>query len=233
MATSHESEDREPQNSRTTVSKRRRSFWFDPRFAIGLVLVVVSVLGVDALVNAANASVDVLAARSTFTPGERVHASDLVPTSVRVSRTAGLYLQASDVPSAGLIVTRSVAAGELVPHTAVGSRVGQFLTSVVVTVDSALAASISPGSRVDLWSAEPASATDADGASVAPGSYAAPTVLVSSAIVVRLVDPKTLVASDGSSVELLMPKSDTATVLDAIANGAVLSVLPVDLPLGQ
>ena len=28
-------------------------------------------------------------------------------------------------------------------------------------------------------------------------------------------------------------KGDTATVLDAIANGAVLSVLPVDLPLGQ
>ena len=68
---------------------------------------------------------------------------------------------------------------------------------------------------------------------VAPGSFAAPTVLVSSAIVVRLVDQKNLVASNGSSVELLMPKADTATVLDAIANGAVLSVLPVDLPLGQ
>ncbi len=232
MAASRESEDREPQN-RGATPKRRRSFWFDPRFAIGLVLVVVSVLGVDALVNAANASVDVLAARSTLTPGQRVHASDLVPTSVRVGRTAGLYLRASDVPSAGLVVTRSVAAGELVPHTAVGSQVGQLLTSVVVTVDGVLAASIVPGSRVDLWSAQPATATDEDGASVAPGSYAAPTVLVSSAIVVRLVDQKTLVASNGSSVELLMPKSDTATVLDAIANGAVLSVLPVDLPLGQ
>lgn len=227
MATS-----REPHDTGTSP-KRRRSFWFDPRFAIGLVLVVVSVLGVDALVNAANASVDVLAARFTLTPGERVHASDLVPTSVRVGRTAGLYLQASEVPSAGLVVTRSVAAGELVPHTAVGSRVGQRLTSVVVSVDSALAASIAPGSRVDLWSAQPASASGDDGSSVAPGSYAAPTVLVSSAIVVRLVDQKNLVASNGSSVELLMPKSDTATVLDAIANGTVLSVLPVDLPLGQ
>jgi hypothetical protein len=232
MAASRESQDRESQVTET-VPKRRRLFWFDPRFAIGLALVVVSVLGVDALVNAANASVDVLAARSTLTPGERVHASDLVPTSVRVGRTAGLYLRESDVPSAGLVVTRSVAAGELVPHTAVGSQVGRSLTSIVVAVDSALAASIVPGSRVDLWSAQPATATDGDGASVAPGSYAAPTILVSSAIVVRLVDQKTLVASNGSSVELLMPKSDTATVLDAIANGAVLSVLPVDLPLGQ
>jgi hypothetical protein len=190
-------------------------------------------VGVDALVNAANASVDVLAAHATLTPGERVHASDLVPTSVRVGRTAGLYLQASDVPSSGLVVTRSVAAGELVPHTAVGSQVGQFLTSVVVSVDSALAASILPGSRVDLWSAQPATASGDDGTTAAPGTYAAPTVLVSSAIVVRLVDQKNLVASNGSSVELLMPRADTATVLDAIANDAVLSVLPVDLPLGQ
>jgi hypothetical protein len=220
-------------SSEGTVSKRRRSFWFDPRFAIGLVLVIVSVIGVDALVNAANASVSVLAARSTLTPGERVHASDLVPTSVRVGRTASLYLEASDVPSAGLIVTRAIAAGELVPHTAVGSEVGEFLTSVVVSVPNALASSIVPGSRVDLWSAAPASASDDGTATGGAGSYAAPTVLVSSAIVVRLVDQKNLVASNGSSIELLMPKGDTATVLDAIANGAVLSVLPVDLPLGQ
>jgi hypothetical protein len=232
MAASRESEDRE-QQPRGATQKRGRSFWFDPRFAIGLALVVVSVLGVDSLVNAANASVEVLAARSTLTPGERVHASDLVPTSVRVGRTAGLYLHASDVPSVGIVVTRSVAAGELVPHTAVGSQVGQLLTSVVVTVDGALAVSIVPGSRVDLWSSQPASPTNDSGASTAPGAFDAPTVLVSSAIVVRLVDQKTLVASNGSAVELLMPKSDTATVLDGIANGAILSVLPVDLPLGQ
>jgi hypothetical protein len=218
--------------------QRRRSFWIDPRFVVGIVLVVVSVLGVDALVNAANASVNVLAARSALTPGERVHATDLVPTSVRVGRTAGLYLQAADVPSAGVVVTRAVAAGELVPHSAIGSEAGTLLTSVVVSVDGALAASIAPGSRVDLWASQPADAADTGADGTAPadggaGAYAAPTVLVSSAIVVRLVDQKNLVASNGSSVELLVPKSDTASVLDAIANGAVLNVLPVDLPVGQ
>jgi hypothetical protein len=213
--------------------RRRRTFWFDPRFAIGLVLVVASVLGVVALVNAANASVDVLAARNTLTPGERVHASDLVATSVRVGRIAGLYLRPTDVPSAGLIITRAVAAGELVPHSAVGSEAGKSLTSLVVNVNGALAASISPGSRVDLWSAQQAQSTASDGAEPGTGSFEAPAVLVSSAIVVRLVDQKNLVSSNGSSVELLVPKSDTASVLDAMANGAVLSVVPVDLPLGQ
>jgi len=219
-----------------SAPSRRRSAWLDPRLAIGLLLVVASVLGVVALVDAANASVEVLAARSTLTPGQRVHKSDLVPTSVRVGHTAALYLTPSDIPAAGLIVTRAVSAGELVAHTAVGSQAGKSLTSIVVSVGGTLAASIDAGSRVDLWSSAPADAA-ADGEGSAPagaaGSFAAPTVLVSSAIVVRIVDQKNLVASSGSSVEVLLPKSQVAMVLDAIANGAVLSVLPVDLPLGQ
>jgi hypothetical protein len=232
---------------------RRRRIWFDPRFAVGLILVVVSVLGVVGLVGAANASVDVLAARTSLSPGERVHASDLVPTSIRVGRTASLYLRQSDVPVTGVIITRSVSAGELIPHSAVGSQAGANLTSLVVATPSALPASVVPGSRVDLWAAVQASeqadgddGTDADGTADAgtgdsgdaptdggAGSFAPPSVLVSSAIVVRIIDQKQLVASSGSSVELLVPKADVAAVLDAVANGAILSVVPVDLPLGQ
>lgn len=232
--------DREPQadiRTNTGVQRRRRSFWFDPRFAIGVGLVVVSVLGVVGLVSAANASVDVFAARSSLAPGERVHAADLMATSVRVGRTAQLYLKVSDVPAAGVIITRAVAAGELVPQSAVGSEAGVELTSVVVSVNAALASSVVSGSRVDLWSADQTSASDTGGGADAgdggAGSFAPPTVLVSSAIVVRLIDQTQLVESSGSSIELLVPKADTASVLDAIANGAVLSIVPVDLPLGH
>jgi hypothetical protein len=219
-------------------TSRRRSFWVDPRFAIGLVLVVVSAGGVVALVSSANASVDILAARATLTPGEHVTAAELVPTSVRVGTTERLYLRAKDVPAAGVVMTRAVAAGELVPQSAVGSEGGAGLTSVVVSVNSALAASVAAGSRVDLWSAAQAGAQadagDSGAAPVAPGSFEPPTVLVGSAIVVRIIDQKNLVTTGaGSSVELLVPKASTASVLDAIANGAALSIVPVDLPLGQ
>ena len=238
-------------------TRKKRALWLDPRFAIGLVLVVVSVLGVVGLVGAANASVDVLAAHSALTPGERVHASDLVATSVRVDATAALYLRASDVPSAGVVVTRAFSAGELIPRSAVGSEAGLDLTSVVVSESTPLAASVVSGARVDLWSADASGSdagadgsgsdsTDADTSDGSSGSgtsggsgdglsggFAPPTVLVSSAIVVRIIDSKSLVDTAGSSVELLVPKSDVAIVLDALANGAVLSVIPVDLPLGH
>ena len=219
---------------RAATAGRRRSRWFDPRFFVGLLLVACSVLGVVGLVGAANASVDVLAARTALTPGERVRASDLVPTSVRADRTADLYLRASQVPSAGVIVTRPITPGELVPRSAVGSEAGLDLVSVVIGVNSPLAASVTSGARVDLWSAAASTPSDADvGAAGGSGSFAPPTVIVSSAIVVRLVDSKSLVDTDGSSVELLVPKRKIAGVLDAIANGAILSVVPVDLPLGE
>jgi hypothetical protein len=204
-------------------TRSRRRFWFDPRFAIGVVLVIASVAGVVGLVSSADASVDVLAARTTLTPGEQVSADDLVPTSVRAGQAERLYLRAKDVPADGVVITRAVAAGELVPSSAVGSAAGLQLTSVVVPVNTELAASIGPGSRVDVWSARAVDST----------SFAAPTVLVSSAIVVRIIERKQLVADQaGGSVELLVPRFSTAGVLEATANGAALSIVPVDLPLG-
>jgi hypothetical protein len=205
------------------VDRKRRSFWFDPRFAIGLALIVVSVLGVLALVSSADSSIDVLAARGALTPGQRVTLSDLVPTSVRAGSTEKLYLRASGVPSAGVVITRAVSAGELIPVSAVGSAAGRRLTSVVLSTNTPLAASIGPGSRVDVWSASRGDGND----------YGTPSAIASSATVVRMVEQKNLVATAGASIELLVPRSSIARVLEAIANGAAITVLPVDLPLGK
>jgi hypothetical protein len=210
--------------TRNVADKKRRSFWFDPRFAIGIALVVVSVLGVVGLVSAADSSIDVLAARATLTPGQHITADDLVETSVRAGQVERLYLRGSQVSSAGVVITRTIHAGELVPASAVGSAAGLQLTSVVVALNATLPASVGPGSRVDVWSARQDDSNN----------FAAPTVLVSAAVVVRIVEQKNLVAATtGSSVELLVPRFVTASVLEAMANEAALSVVPVDLAMGQ
>jgi hypothetical protein len=195
---------------------------------IGVVLIVVSVVGVVALVRSSGSSVVVLAARNTITPGTRVSVSELVPTSIRPG-TERLYLRASQVPTGGLIVTRTVSAGELVPVSAVGSDSGASRTSVVVSTGTPLAQSIAPGARVDVWAAVPVEESVS-----ASGKFAAPRVIASKAIVVRLVTPKGFIdTGTGSSVELLVPRASTARLLEDIANGAAISVLPVDRPLGQ
>ena len=91
----------------------RRSL--DPRLLIGLALVVASVAGVVALLSAVDESVAVLAAGEDLSPGDRIQARDLVPVEVRLDAAARHYLLPGDLPAGGLVVTRSVGEGELVP----------------------------------------------------------------------------------------------------------------------
>ena len=200
---------------------RRARFWFDPRFAIGLLLIVASVGGVVAIVGAADATVQVYTARAALAPGDHIDESDLALTGVRVDGAERLYLLPRDLPGDGFEVTKPVARGELVPASAVGSAEGARQTSIVVAVDGELAASIGPGVSVDVWSARESEA----------GIFEAPTVIVSSATVVRLVDSQGFVVDNGAvSIEVLVPRTRVARVLEAVANSDAISVVPSSLP---
>lgn len=206
------------------TSRTRPRFWFDPRFAIGLVLVFASVSGVYAVVAGSDRTMMVYAARSTLAVGDRIEAADLAVTHVRLDGADDLYLTPVRLPGDGVVVTRTIAAGELVPASAVGRRSGEMRTSVVVELTSPLAVALGPGSVVDVWSAR-----QSDHARFDP-----PVVLVGQAAVVRIVEPTGLVAASGRrSVEVLVPKARVAAVLEAIANGDAVAVVPVNEPLGK
>jgi hypothetical protein len=208
--------------ARSTSSHRPRRFWFDPRFAIGALLVVASVIGVLAIVSSADSTTLVYAARTPLSPGDRIDTSDLVASSVRLDSAETHYLLQGDVPDAGLIVTKPVAAGELVPASAVGDAAGLTLASVVVAIDGELPESIGAGSALDLWASR----------EIANGEFGPPTVIVSSAIVVRIAKQEGLVVGGADvSVELLVPRLRVARVLEAIANQDALSVVPSSIPV--
>jgi hypothetical protein len=198
-------------------------FWFDPRFAIGIGLVIAAVIGVVSLVAAADETVPVVSARETLSPGERVTSADLVTRDVRIPGAEALYLAPSDIPADGIVITRPVGAGELVPAASAGDVDGLEVTSMVLSLATRLPSSVDAGARVDVWAAR----------SGADGSFAAPTVLVSSALVISVVKDEGLMADDArSALEVLLPRDATARVLEAVANDAAISAVPVDLPLG-
>ncbi len=217
---------RETSMGSTTTSRQKesrlRSLWFDPRLAIGLGLVVLSVLGMLWLVSTTDTSVPVFAARSALSPGDRIDARDLVIQSVRLDGAESRYLARDDVPDAGFVVTRPVSAGELVPVSAVGDPAGVRLAAVVVSVRGGLPQSITVGASVDLWSAHASE----------NGVFGPPAVLVSSATVVRIVESEGIIAQRGDeSVEVLVPRAKTALVLEATANDAAISLVPVSIPV--
>jgi len=206
----------------TREAPQRRRFWFDPRFAIGLALIAASVVGVFLIVNGADTSVRVLAARAPLSAGDIVDSDDLVVTSVRVDGALDHYLVADEVPEGGLVLTRPIAAGELVPASAVGSAAGLTQSSMVITVNQQLPASIGPGSTVDIWAAR----------ELESGLYGPPIVVVSSATVVRIVDSSGLVVDDSEgTVEVLVPRLRIARVLEAVANDDALSIVPTSIPV--
>ena len=203
--------------------RTRRGISLDPRLVIGVLLVAGSIAGVVGIVAAADETVEVYAASAVLAPGDRVDAESLELRSVRLDDAIGLYLVPGDIPSDGLIVSRSVLEGELIPASAVGSSDGERLASVVLS-GGALAASVVPGAVVDVWAAKETEA----------GRFGPPAVLAGQAIVVRLVESGSIVGGgETTAVELLVPRTKIARVLESIANSDSLSIVPGGLPVSK
>lgn len=199
------------------AARRRRVL--DPRILIGVALIAASALGTTALVGALTRTVVVYRAEGPIVAGDRVTSARLAPSTVRLGDAAGLYLSGA-LPEEGLVATRSVAAGEMVPKSAVGTDVAVHSATVVVDLASPLAAGVAVGSTVDLWSA----------AKIDPNEnrYDAPVVLVGDATVSRVVVPTGLiVGSANNSVELQVPRDEVASVLAAQAGGARLAAVEI------
>lgn len=210
--------------------KVRGRFALDVRLVLGLALVVASVVAVTVLVGAADRRVAVYAAGDTLAPGDRVDADDLVERSVALDGAEELYLLVGAVPDDGFVVTQPVATGQLVPLSAAGSVDGVRATSLVLRLAGPVSTVVETGSLVDVWGVALSDQAQAD-----DGRSGTPVVLASQATVVRVLEEETLIAGAGgagSTVEVLVPRTRVARLLQAIANGDALAVVPAGLPLG-
>lgn len=195
----------------------------DPRLLVGLLLVAGSVLGVVGVVAAADEGVEVYSAPRLLTVGERIDAGDLELRRVSLGPEGGAYLAEGQLPEAGVVVSRSIGAGELVPLAAVGDVRGAFSTTIVVALATDLGGTVRAGDHLDLWSAPALEA----------GRFGAPTVLASGAQLVRTVAAEGIVSgAEAARVELLVPRREVARILHAVANGDALSAIPVSLAVG-
>jgi hypothetical protein len=204
-------------------AQTRTRFWFDPRFALGLVLVIASIVGVSVVVAGNDTTVAVYAAKVSLAVGDSLDTADLVETRVSLAGSDALYLTPDRLPADGLVVTRTITAGELVPAAAVGTHAGERVTSVVFDLRGRLATGLEAGSVVDVWSAAPTE----------DGGFGPPSVLVGQAAIVRILEPTGLIQSDGAkAVEVLIPQGKVAVVLEAIANDEAISLIAVNSPIG-
>lgn len=195
----------------------------DPRLLIGLLLVTASVGAVVGIVTLADEGEEVLVAPRLLLEGERISLADLEPRRVVLGVEGHGYATPADIPEAGVVIARTVGPGELVPLSAIGDERGPRSTTVVVTLSTALGATVRPGDRLDLWAAPAEEA----------GRFGAPAVIASGTQLVRSVTAEGIVSSgEAGRVELLVPRRDVARILFAMANGDALSAIPASLPVG-
>lgn len=199
--------------------RTRRRVAPDPRLVLGLLLVVGSVAGVVAVVSTSSTTTPVLSAARPLAPGESLAPGDVEVVDVRLGASSGEYL--AELPE-GAVVTRVVGEGELIPADAVGGGDGVRLAAVVLAVDGDLAAGVRPGALVDVWAAR-----GQEG-----GGFGPPAVIASGATVVRLVESESVVSGGRTTgVEVLVPRTRLARVLEAVANADAVSLVPAAVPV--
>lgn len=193
---------------------QRRAVWGDTRFLLGILLVVVSIVGVWFVISLARQTAPVWAAERTLVPGEVISRDDLAVVEVALGQSGGAYLALDDFTD-GVVATRTVTAGELLPVDAVADADSVRTANVVVRSSADVAASIEPGTTVELWSAP----------LLERGTYDTPRILVADATVAAVTRDDSAIAGGGAALELVIPRSEVAETLAAIADQAALSVV--------
>jgi len=195
---------------------RRGRPWADARFFLGIVLIAASVVGVWLVVAAARQTAPVYVAARTIVAGQRVTAADLRVADAALGAAAPTYLDPHTGLEPDAVATRTIETGELVPLGAVGGAGDVHTTTVVVPSAQDVPESIRAGAAVEVWAAP----------QTERGRYDKPRIVVSDATVAAVAHDEAMVGASTAQLELVIPRSDVAELLDALANGAAVSVVP-------
>lgn len=200
--------------TRQPIARQRQAAWRDLRLWAGLALILVSTLAGSLVLGRSDAAVEVWSATADLAPGAPVQGRP-----VRVSldaRTAAAYLPAS-VALRGRVVA-PIAAGALIPASAIASGDGSRGRLVTVLVDGGHAPlGIAAGDRVDVWSSP---VPDPTGPSVAP-----PRLVLASALVHAVQGDELGVGGDlPVAIEV---DADEVDELVAAARGSVIDLVAV------
>jgi hypothetical protein len=198
----------------------RRPSWRDSRLLIGVLIVLASVAIGARVVAAADDSVPVFAAASALPSGHAITAADLRVVRVHLDGGVAGYLSARSGVPADLVSTRPVGAGELIPSAAVGPASALTRRPVAVPMPAPLPAGLKPGAAVDVWASAKQGGTASSG-------YLPPTRIAQGVEVYAIsAAGGGLAAATGDSVQILLEEGELRALLDALANGAKVAVVP-------
>lgn len=200
----------------TTHPRARHAFWGDIRFFIGIALVILSIVGVWLVVSTARDTTPVLQANRTIVQGAPLTSDDFRVVEVSLGAAAEEYMAPQDL-QAGLIASRTVGSGELLPMVATADAQSSRTTNIVIESSIGLPEHIGAGTPVELWYSPLLAESD---------EFDAPRILAADVVVASIPESEGMLAQRSAAVELIIDRADIAEVLAAVTDGAALSVVP-------
>jgi hypothetical protein len=174
-----------------------------------------SIAGVWFVVTSARQTAPVMAAAHTIVPGDVLGTDDLRVVDAALGAAGESYL----VPGSwepGVVATRTIEAGELVPASAVGRASASRVTTVVVRSATDVPSGVTAGTVIELWAAPLQER----------GVYGTPSILVADATVAAVTVDEAMIGAGSATLELVIERSAVAKTLEAVAADAALSVVP-------
>ena len=195
--------------------------WRDPRLLIGLLLVALSVTGVVALVQTVDERQGYWAASTDIVPGAQVTAEDFHIVQASMSESSDHYWVADQELPTEFLVSSTILKGELLTQRQVAESDPDGRQQVGVRVSEDMPASVTTGSRVDVWVA--AAREDGRG-------YEEPTKMISNAEVTGTdTNTSAFAAANTTTVYVMLAQDAVPRVLDAQANDAKIALVPATL----
>jgi hypothetical protein len=197
-----------------SASRLTRARWLDARLLIGLLLVLLSVVVGAKVLADADQRVQVWSVTRDLGADTPLSGDDLRAASVSLDDATGRYLSAGQALD-GLVLTRPVGQGELLPVSAVGRAGATEQRRIVIEVDRFGVAGLDRGRVVDVYVVH----------ETASGEEPQPPELVRSGVTVA-EDGKSGGGAFGGSgdragVTLLVDQPDVPDLIDAVAHGTV------------
>lgn len=197
-----------------TASRLPRARWLDARLLVGLLMVLLSVVVGAKVFADADERVQVWSMTRDLGADSPLTGDDVEAAAVRLDDVAGSYVSATEDLD-GLVLTRPLGRGELLPVSAVAPAGSLDQRRVVIEVDRFGVAGLARGRVVDLYVVR---ATAAD-------ESAAPPELVLAGVTVG-EDVRSGGGAFGGSgartgVTLLVDQEEVPDLIDAVANGSV------------
>lgn len=199
----------------------QRPGWRDLRLVVGLLLILLSVAGGARLVAGLDDTTPVYAAARDLLPGQPLSTQDVVAVDVQLGEGLPRYVDGSAGLSEGTHLLRPVAAGELIPASALGTAREALDKTVSVPVDLQAGSTLATGSVVDVW----VSRKDPDALGEA---YLDPQLLLAGAVVDHVPAEGTgLGAGLGrAAVAVVVPADQVGRVIGAVDQGARVTLVP-------